>query len=100
MSRSLRRHDRSATQAQIFVSWTGPDGIPRLSRGKCIDVSESGLLIECLDPIPARIYVFVRSEALRLEGSASVRHCVRHGTRHRIGLEFSGGLKYKAAASE
>jgi PilZ domain len=98
MSRSLRRHDRYPAQAQIFITWTGPDGIPRLSRGKCLDVSESGLLIEAQDPIPERIYVFFRSEALHLEGSASVRHCVRYGVRHRIGLEFSGGLKYKGVA--
>ena len=99
MSRSLRRHERVPAEAQIFVNWTGPDGVPRLSRGKCIDVSESGLLAECPDPIPSRTYVSFRSDALRLEGSASVRYCVTKGTRHRIGLEFSGGLKYKAAAS-
>ena len=82
--RTLRRHDRSEVKADIVIGWTSPDDqTHRFERGRCIDISESGLQVECAQPIPLRTYVQFRAESLKLEGSASVRFCVRKGYRHR-----------------
>jgi hypothetical protein len=53
--------------------------------------------VQVSDPIPERIYVMLRADAIKLNGSASVRVCQRKGTKYVIGVEFSGGLTWKGA---
>jgi len=63
--------------------------------GKCLDVSESGMRVEVSESIDRQTYVTVQSTPLALHGRASVRTCARKGTKYVLGLEFSGGLKWK-----
>jgi hypothetical protein len=54
-----------------------------------------GMRIEVPEPLEKQAYVTLRSNALSLHGRASVRSCTRQGTKYLVGLEFSGGLKWK-----
>src|SRR5258708_5780140 len=99
MAKSPRRHDRVPQPVEVIIGWTAADGSIRQLRGKCVDLSESGMQVECLDAIDVRSYVVLKEVKRGLEGSASVRHCIRQGIRHRIGLEFSGGMRYQPKAS-
>lgn len=95
MPQSLRRHDREASSEEILLGWTDSQGHLHQVRGKCLDISEFGLQIESMEPVAVRTYVLVKSRKLGIDGSASVRHCTRKGIRYRLGLEFSGGLRYR-----
>ncbi|MCP5113177.1 MAG: hypothetical protein GY953_20290 [bacterium] len=69
----------------------------RESRGRCVDISERGLGVVLDDPLPIRSYVQFRVVKLGFRGSGSVRFVGRKGLKYQIGLEFSGGLRWKGA---
>jgi hypothetical protein len=63
-----------------------------------VDVTQEGMRIELKDRIQEGTFVNFRAEALKLHGTASVRRCTRQGAKYLIGLQFTGGLKWKAEA--
>jgi hypothetical protein len=91
----LRRHVRSTQSARVQVVWKDRQGVDRLSSGTIVDVSESGVRIELSDPLEKHSYVTLHSASLGLQGSASVRTCTRKGVKYFVGLELTGGLKWK-----
>jgi hypothetical protein len=91
----LRRHARSAKSAPVQVAWKDRQGGDNVIRGTIIDVSESGIRIELPEPLEKQTYVTLQSVSLGLHGSASVRTCTRKGVKYVVGLELSGGLKWK-----
>ena len=91
----LRRHARSAKAAPLQLIWKDRQGIDRFINGSIIDVSESGVRVELREPLEKQIYVTLQAVSLGLHGSASVRTCARKGMKYVVGLEFSGGLKWK-----
>jgi hypothetical protein len=64
-------------------------------RGKAIDRSKTGLILETTDPIETRTFVQVQVERCGLVGMASVRHCARKGLRYVVGLEFAQDVRWK-----
>lgn len=90
----LRRHPRLPASERIALAWTDPSGTNRLVHGTCSNTSANGLGIELRDPPAARGYVNFRCESLKLNGSGSVRYCVRKGRNWLVGVEFSGGLTF------
>jgi len=75
------------------VSWLDANQNQKFTRGRCLDLSASGIRIETPEAIPLRSYVSVYIESLTLKTSASVRHVVRSAGKYSIGLEFSCPLK-------
>lgn len=75
--------------------WKDRSGEDKFTTGSTVDVSESGLRLEVREPIDQRTYVTLQCAALGIHGSASVRTCIRRGTKFLLGLEFSGGLRWK-----
>ncbi len=65
---------------------------------RTLDVSETGMRIEVGEPMEKQVYVTMRCPALDLQGTASVRTCTRKGMKYLVGLEFSGGLRWKPKA--
>ena len=92
---NLRRHERDACESILQIVWRDREGEEKYTNARTLDVSESGMRIEVPEPLPERSYVTLRADKLGLHGSASVRSCVRKGTRYLVGLEFSAGLRYK-----
>jgi hypothetical protein len=48
------------------------------------------------DPIEVRNYVQFEVVGGALRGTGSVRSCERVGNKYALGLEFSGGLRWRA----
>jgi PilZ domain len=93
MSNDIRRHPRIPYPGLIRLSWQ--DSHPRFAQGRCLDISTSGIRMECPAPIPVRSYVVLRSDRIGLVSNASVRHCTRAGGKYILGLEFSGAVRFR-----
>lgn len=97
MSRDLRRHTRIEFPGIVRLSWQ-VNGQVKFARGRCLDLSESGMRVEVPEAIAVRSYVTVSAEKIKLSANASVRHCGRKGGKFLVGLEFSAPLKSLAEA--
>ena len=95
----LRRHNRSEKAAPLQLIWKDRQGLDRFINGAIIDISESGVRVEVRDPLEKQTYVTLQSVSLGLHGSASVKSCTRKGMKYLVGLEFSGGMKWKPKSS-
>ena len=92
----LRRHSRIEKSSPVRIVWQDRSGTGRLVNGRSLDISPSGIRVEVPEPIDKQTYVTVQCNALGLHGTASVRTCTRKGLRFVVGLEFSGGMQWKA----
>ena len=90
-----RRHDRTALDAAVQLSWTDRNGHETFANARLVDISESGMRVLMPEHLAEQTYVSFRAYQLNLQGTASVRRCRRQGTKYLVGLEFSGGLKWK-----
>lgn len=70
-------------------------GEQKFAYAQILDVSESGMRVELREALARQAYVSLRADQIGLQGSASVRSCVKKGNKFIAGLEFSGGLKWK-----
>src|SRR5579864_4548026 len=97
--KEARRHRRIPYTGPIRIGWTDASGSPRFAMAKCIEVSESGIRVEVPVNIAARTTLQINAERIKLAGSATVKHVVRHGAKYLLGLELSQSLNEKAAAA-
>ncbi len=88
----LRRTDRRPFRTAVDLSWTEASDELRFTRGRCVDISGSGLRLEVDDPVPARALANVRIPRLHLGGTASIRHVRRVGMKYTVGLQMSQRL--------
>jgi hypothetical protein len=93
-----RRHPRATISGQVQLSWTDRVGEQKFAYAKILDVSESGIRVELREALARQAYVSMRADQIGLQGTASVRSCVKKGGKYLAGLEFSGGLKWKPKA--
>lgn len=92
----MRGSARFPIKAKVQFAWTDTDGAERSCLGECCDISETGMSVASSEQIPSRAYVRFRAQAIRLEGSGSVRYCVRHKLKSESeSVEFSGVLAWK-----
>jgi len=82
------------------LNWTDARGTEKFITGQIIDISESGMRIQTRESLARQTYVTLRADQIGLHGRASVRTCVKQGTKHVVGLEFAGGLKWKPKESK
>jgi hypothetical protein len=80
--------------------WKDRTGEDKYVTGRSLDISASGLRVEVSHPIDKQTYVTLQCAALALHGTASVRTCARKGLKYVVGLEFSGGMKWKPKTAE
>ncbi len=92
---TLRRHERTEQSATVQIMWKDRNGGDKYANARALDISESGMRIEVPEPLAERSYVAIRADKLKLNGTASVRTCLRNGNRYWVGLEFSVGMKWK-----
>lgn len=97
MRMNSRRFVRFSNNESIRVCWRDRLDQVKYSNAKCIDVSEQGISVELVEPVEVNSYVSLKSDKLKLAGTAAVRYCRRKAGKYIIGLEFSGGLKYSDA---
>ena len=84
-----RRHPRTKIDTPGWIEWTDEHGLKRHVRGRCLDISSSGLQIALYQPIPAGVTVNVGIPKAKLDLTGVVRHCLKKGHRYAVGLEFS-----------
>jgi DnaJ-like protein/PilZ domain-containing protein len=87
----MRRHKRKQVEYTLSASWKDEDGVTKFNQAKGVDLSESGIRIECAEPMEVGRYIHVRVDELGLVGTAVVRHCSSRGAKYVIGLELSDG---------
>jgi len=88
-----RKGERRNIRAKYSMAWTGQDGGTGSAEVKAIDVSDTGMRIECAEGIQPGTTVFVQSKDSLFSGHAIVRHCTPFGESFRIGLEFCSDAK-------
>lgn len=89
-----RRGSRTACDISVTISWTEEEGNrDRYLLGKCVEISETGLRIELLQPIPYLTYVTLRIAGMNLATSARVRHSRTRGLKATMGLELSQPIR-------
>jgi len=93
MNRDGRRHDRVSYHGPVEVVWQDSRGQEKFASTKCLNISESGMELECPEPIELRSYVVLRANRIKFVGTASVRHCTRYAGRFHVGFEFSAPNK-------
>ena len=84
-----RRHARYPYSAPIRV-YAGEAPVD----GLCVNISESGMLVQVPEPIPVATNVNFRVDEMDLKGSGEVRHSGGYGRQYYIGLEFQNGLTW------
>jgi hypothetical protein len=95
----MRRQERIEVAGQVDVMWTDRQGHERFATARSIDICESGMRIQVPEALPERSFVRLRADKIGLAGSASVRSCIKKGTKFLVGLEFSGGMKWRRPAA-
>jgi hypothetical protein len=98
-SKDTRRHRRFPYAGVVRVSWDDGAHGARFARGKCFDVSESGLRVELPVSIPARTIVTLGADGIQVSGAASVKHVERFGAKYLVGLQLNSGVSSKALDS-
>jgi PilZ domain len=91
----MRKDERTEQKTRVSLVWSDESGRPFSRNGECLDISSGGMKVKLDSEIPVRSVVTVQATAIQLHGSASVRSCVRVGTKYTAGLEFVGGMKWK-----
>jgi hypothetical protein len=96
--KDIRRHVRIPYLGAVNISWEDAQGLRKYAHGKFLDVSENGLRIEVPETVPLHSTVSLRAEAIKLAGSATVKHVARRGTKIVLGLELSQAQREQALA--
>ncbi len=89
VTKNLRRNERIPSRERVAIRWDDLIGQPKFMLGNCLNISTDGLSVRIDQPIAVRTYVTVRSEKLKLAGTATVKYCIRRNAWYQIGLEFT-----------
>ena len=101
MSRhDLRRENRRSCTQPVGIMWHDSAGDDKFMQAPVRDISESGAGLQIPEPVPVRSFVTLNAERLGIHGQASVRYCSRQGIKYRIGVQFTGGTRWKAVEEE
>jgi hypothetical protein len=95
----MRRQERAEVVVEVDVMWTDRQGHERFATARAIDICESGIRMQVPEALPERSFVRLRADKIGLAGTASVRSCIKKGTKFLVGLEFSGGMRWKRPAA-
>jgi len=93
LKKNKRLHERTTCAVHVFVAWTDEHGVDRYVKGKCVEISETGVRLELQQPIPYLSYVTLRLEGAGLAASARVRHVSRRGLSAVVGLELRESVR-------
>jgi curved DNA-binding protein CbpA len=93
MTENVRCEQRRFIDWFYAVVWKQADGAQRSTRVRGIDISRSGLRIECDNEFQPGSLLTLQAEKNHFFGDATVRHCTRRGTNYVTGLEFSSDAK-------
>lgn len=84
----LREDLRRPQTGTYSLAWRGHDGLACSAEGRGVDISSSGVGIECSREIKPGSVVYVQARDGAVEGESVVVHCTRRGLKFHIGLEL------------
>lgn len=90
--RDSRYDVRIRTCRKLRISWQDHRGKIRRKLVRVVDMSGSGVMIQCRVPIDPGAFVYLRTPELGMTGSARVRRCDPLLFTYRIGLQFEAPL--------
>jgi hypothetical protein len=83
-----RWEPRQPKAGQYSLTWKGPDGLTTHSEAAGLDLSSSGIGLECPIELRPGAIVYVEGRDNSVSGDCEVVHCEKRGLRFRLGLEF------------
>jgi hypothetical protein len=83
-----RSQPRKSRKGLYIITWKTRDGGSFSAEGTGIDISSSGVGVECNSEIKLGALVQVHSRDGSVKRECEVVHCSRHGTSFHVGLEF------------
>ena len=87
-----RVSERVPIRCWAKLSFETEGGKVRIIRGRVLNMSTSGVLVEALRPFAVGSQVRIQANEL-LVGTAYVRHCTRRSWRFNVGLEFAKAVR-------
>lgn len=78
--------------------WEDEAGHERVSNGRLVNASLSGIQVLVDEKIPVRSYVSCNEIKLGIRGRGSVRYCNFRKGKYQIGIEFAGGSGWREPA--
>ncbi|HYW44995.1 MAG TPA: J domain-containing protein [Bryobacteraceae bacterium] len=70
------------------MTWRDHDGRTHSGEGRGLDISKSGVGVECSREFKPGSIVYVQARDASVEGDCLVVHCTRRGAKYHIGLEL------------
>jgi curved DNA-binding protein len=92
-----RREVRRSCAKPCGVTWKDTAGLTHSAQARCVDISASGMALDCTAAITPNTAVYVQGQDGYPTGYAVVRHCTPAGARFTIGLEFEEATKNASA---
>jgi DnaJ domain len=84
----LRSGERRETDSAVELTWKTVTGEKRYESCRAINVSESGVAIECPEALPLLAHVIMRVQAFEIAALAQVRYCTWRQTSYHLGLQY------------
>lgn len=97
ITKNLRRNERIPSLERVAIGWDDLIGQPRFMFGNSLNISTDGLSVRVDQAIALRTYVTIRSEKLKLAGTATVKYCIRRNSWYHVGLEFTPDMVFNNA---
>src|ERR1700736_5095449 len=88
MNKDARREERGLTKEKYSISWKCADGQSFSAEARGVDVSKTGVAVECAYDIEPGSIAYVQARDSSLAGDFLVRHCTRRGANFFIGFEL------------
>jgi hypothetical protein len=88
MGKTNRKHNRVPVDYDVVFYWEDTSGRVHNARPRAIDLSESGIRVECSVPIEKGTQLCVDAPRRGSAQEGVVRYCTREGSIFRIGVEF------------
>ena len=94
-----RARARVEMKGRVRILWE-ENGLARQTTAELQNISTNGM--SCLVPqrLAARTEIRVEWPGQHLHGDAYVRHCNNRGANYLIGIEFRGGMTWRAPGAE
>ncbi len=80
--------ERRQTDSAVELTWKTVTGEKRFESCRAVNVSDTGVAVECPEVIPLLAHVILRAQAFEIAALAQVRYCTWRQTSYQLGLHF------------
>lgn len=84
----MRAIVRREVDCAVDLTWRTVEGEKRFESCRAVNVSETGVAVECPEAIPLLAHVIVRAPAFQIAALAQLKHCSWKRTSFLLGLQF------------